>query len=94
MGERSGSVAKFWLRGRDWREKQGPDTSPPPLPLPHPLTHPAFTPGMCHTFRGWCLKAHETPSSPVQLAEPPGMIPAKPVGWPYFCLFHQFVKNA
>lgn len=33
MGERVGSLAKFWLRSRDWREKQGPDRPHPHSPI-------------------------------------------------------------
>lgn len=70
-----GSLVKFWLRSRNWREKQGPDLPPPSPHIPiHPL-HVALLPVL-----GWCLKAHETPSSPIHLAYPPEMMSANPAG--------------
>nr|KAF6495989.1 hypothetical protein HJG63_010263 [Rousettus aegyptiacus] len=81
-----GSLAKFWLRRRDWREKQGPD--PPPSP-----THP-HSPVACDItpLLGWCLKDYETLSSPVHLAEPPETMSVNPAGLA-FCLFHQYMKK-
>lgn len=73
MGGRSGSLVKFWL-SRDWRGKQGPDTATHSPPGHSPIACGIPPPP------GLVLKARETPSSPVHLAEPPEMISANPAG--------------
>lgn len=79
-----GFPAKFWLKSRDWREKQGPVRPPTQIPS-HPL-HVAFLP-----LRGQCFKAHETPSSSVPPAEPPERLSASPAGLAFLLPFSHFL---